>query len=346
MLIGASSIEVREIPLEPLLRGQIRVRIESATTCGTDLKTFLRGGHPKIIKSLPSPFGHEMAGTVVEIAPDVSGFVMGDRVVVANSAPCLTCFYCKREKYNLCDNIQFINGAFSQYLVVPRDFVQTNVHKIPSSLHMSQASLAEPLACVMHAVSNLDIKPSQSAVLIGTGPMAFLFLQVLKAKQVRTILIGRNEARLKLAQQHGADHTLNSSTGVDLMAAVKNLTEGQGCDVAIDAAGQPATWKQAVDLVCRGGKVCFYGGCAKGTTVEFDTYRLHYDEITFMGVFHYTPAIMRSAIETLARGDIDTTLFVSERRTLDDVGAIYSGQDANPHALKYLIDPHAERKFK
>lgn len=341
LLFGASDVRVEEIAMEPLGQGEICVRIEATTTCGTDLKTFLRGGHPKIMKSLPARFGHEMAGTIVAIDSSVSKFRVGDRVVVANSAPCTKCFYCQKQKFNLCENIEFINGAYSQYLNVPSRFVQTNVHVIPKQLSFDQATLAEPLACVMHAIENLQVKANETVAVIGTGPMAFLFLQVLKAKEARTILLGRNEERLALAKTHGADHVVHSDLA-DSTNTIQKLTAGYGADVVIEAVGKPETWQQAVDLVCRGGRVCFYGGCAKGTDVRFDTYRLHYDEITFMGVFHYTPAIMAKAVAILANGHIQTELFISEKRRLEDLSDIYSGKDKSPKALKFLIQPHSK----
>ena len=107
---GPQNIKYEETMIKPLAEGEILVKVESALTCGTDVKTFRRG-HPVLIKEIPSGFGHEFAGVVHKVGKNVTNFEVGDRVVAANSAPCGDCFYCKREEYNLCENLDLLNGA-------------------------------------------------------------------------------------------------------------------------------------------------------------------------------------------------------------------------------------------
>lgn len=337
MLFGPSDLRVEEQSIEELKPGEVLVKIGAATTCGTDIKTFKRGGHPRIIKSIPSPIGHEMAGEIVEVAEGIQNFQVGNRVVIANSAPCHACFYCKKEKYNLCEDIQFINGAYAQYIVVPKRFVKYNLHKIPDNLSIEKASLSEPLACVLHASEAIQIKNGETVAIIGTGPMAFLFIQVIRSKGGKSIIVGRNPEKLMWARAAGADHVVDINKG-DPVGEIKKLTQGQGADVAIEAVGKPETWEQAVSLVCKGGRVCFYGGSAQGTKISLDTYRLHYEEITVLGVFHYTPQIMQQAIQLLADSKINTDLFITEKRQLEDLSNIYLGKE-KAKALKFLIKP-------
>jgi len=123
---------------------------------------------------------------------------------------------------------------------------------------------------------------------------------------------------------------------VNVAQEIKRITDGFGADVAVEAVGLPETWEQAMALVSKGGRVLCYGGCAKGTKMSVDTYRLHYDEITLLGTFHYTPAVMDEAIELLRHDSVDTSLFTSEVRGLEDLQKIFMGKDLRP-ALKYLI---------
>jgi L-iditol 2-dehydrogenase len=336
LFYAPGDVRVEDVPFSPLTPGEVRVRVAAATTCGTDMKTFRRG-HPVLIKTVPSPLGHEMCGTVVETAPDVAAFKTGDRVAIANSAPCGTCFYCRKDKPNLCEDIVFLNGAFAEYLTVPARIVRSNMVTIPDTLAFENAVLAEPLACVVHACEHMRISPGETVAIIGTGPMAFLFVQVIKSLDARSIVLGRNAKRLDQIASCGANEVVDVTAG-DPVANVKRLTEGHGTDVVIEAVGLPETWRQAVDLARKGGRVCLYGGCERGTKMELDTYRVHYEEITVSGIFHYTPAIFKRAVELLAEGRIDTALFLTERRGLMDLPRILAGKDpAKP--LKFLIEP-------
>src|SRR5918996_3354319 len=125
-------IQLDEVAVPQPGPGEVLVRIGAALTCGTDFKTFKRG-HPRLIKEVPGPFGHEMAGTVAVLGAGVENFQIGDRVVVGNSAPCGRCFYCQRRSFALCEDLQFLNGAYADYLLVPRRIAELNLHKIPPS---------------------------------------------------------------------------------------------------------------------------------------------------------------------------------------------------------------------
>src|SRR6185369_2185887 len=142
--------------------GEILVRIDAATTCGTDVKVFRRGGHPRMLKT-PTPFGHEMAGRVAALGEGVHRFREGDRVVVANSAPCGRCRACRQGRENLCADLHYLNGAFSEALLVPRRFVERSTYSCPEGLPAERAALAEPLACVLHGIETLGLSADADA---------------------------------------------------------------------------------------------------------------------------------------------------------------------------------------
>ena len=123
VLYGKEDVRVEEVLDRPLQAGEVRISIEAALTCGTDLKVFKRGYHAKMIVP-PAVFGHELAGTISESAAD--GWQIGDRVVVANSAPCGACAYCQRAQENLCDDLLFLNGAYAQEIIIPARVVAKN----------------------------------------------------------------------------------------------------------------------------------------------------------------------------------------------------------------------------
>src|ERR1700722_13924204 len=148
VLYGREDVRVEEIPLRPLSAGDVRVEIEAALTCGTDLKVYKRGSHARMIAP-PAVFGHEFAGRISEIGAGVSGWQLGDRVVAANSAPCGGCFFCRPQQENLWDDLLFLNGASAESIVVPARIVQKNFLRLQSATPYAQPALTEPLACVV-----------------------------------------------------------------------------------------------------------------------------------------------------------------------------------------------------
>jgi L-iditol 2-dehydrogenase len=307
-------VRIEEIEAPQPGPGEILVRVGAATTCGTDLKAYRRG-HPVLMKTLPSLFGHEVAGTVAEVGARVERFQPGTRVVVANSAPCNRCFFCQRGRQSLCEDLLLLNGAYAEYLLVPARIVEQNLWELPSDLPFSSAALTEPLACALHGIEASDIHPGESIVIIGGGPLGLLLLAVAKLKGARVILCGRGEERLALARALGADDVIDARQLPDLaaeVAAVRALTDGgHGADVVIEAVGEPALWEAAVQMVRRGGLVNFFGGCAAGTSITLATQPLHYDEITLKGVFHHTPSYFSTALQLIAQRRVPVEQLIS-----------------------------------
>ena len=167
---GPQNIKLENVMVKPPQAGEIVVKVESALTCGTDVKTFRRG-HPVLIKNIPSGFGHEFAGIVDRVGAGVKNVKVGDRVVAANSAPCGKCFYCRREEYNLCENLDLLNGAYAEYITVPARIVEKNTIIIPNSLSFDKAAFCEPLANVVHGVERTGIKDGDTVGIIGIGPI-------------------------------------------------------------------------------------------------------------------------------------------------------------------------------
>src|SRR3954467_11377228 len=170
VLYGREDVRIEDVAIAPLLQGQVRVEIEAALTCGTDLKVFKRGYHAKMIVP-PALFGHELAGTVSEVGPGVTGWTKGERVVVANSPPCGECFYCRQHQENLCTDLLFLNGAYAESIVVPARLVQKNMVRLAPSTSFRDAALVEPLACVVQGVQDARLRGGQRVLVIGAGPI-------------------------------------------------------------------------------------------------------------------------------------------------------------------------------
>jgi len=334
-------VRIEEIDVPQPGPGEVLVKVAAATTCGTDLKAYRRG-HPVLLKTLPSLFGHEVAGTVAESGPGVDRFQPGMRVVVANSAPCNRCFFCRRGRQSLCEDLLLLNGAYAGYLLVPARIVEQNLWELPPDLPFTSSALTEPLACALHGIEASDIHPGESVVIIGGGPLGLLLLAVAKLKGARVILCGRGAERLAVAQALGADAIIDAGQLPDLVAeveAVRARTDGRrGADVVIEAVGDPALWEAAARMVRHGGLVNLFGGCAAGTSISLQTQPLHYGEITLKGVFHHTPYYFSTALQLIAQRSIPVERLISGSFPLSQLHDAFE-QLLGREGIKYAIIP-------
>ena len=321
MFYAPREIRLVDAPIGVPGPGEVLIKVGAALTCGTDFKAY-RQGHPVLLGKLPSPFGHELAGTIMEVGATVTRFKAGDRVAAANSAPCDRCFFCARGQNQLCENLNLHNGAYAEYNVVPARIVKHNMHVLPAGMDFSLAALSEPLACALHAVDVLGVRPGEQTAIIGAGTMSLLLTQSLAARGARVIVVGRSRENLETAKAAGAVETVSIEDG-DPVAEVRRRTEGRGADCVIEAVGRPETWEQSIAMVRKGGRVCLFGGCAKGTQVPVDAHRIHYGQIALHGVFHYTPKHFTTALELLRSGKVDPGLLISGSIPLSEVPSFF-----------------------
>lgn len=349
-LVGPERLELREVPVPSPGPGELLLRIGAATTCGTDLKTFQRGGHPRMLKA-PTPFGHEMAGVLAAVGPEVERWRVGDRVVVANSAPCLVCEWCQRGRENLCSDLQYLNGAFSEYVLVPRRFAELSTLPVPDGVPFEIAALAEPLACVLHGLETSALERASQVVVYGAGPIGLLFVDVLanspsdftadfpEGSGHHIVLADPNPARLETGRAIGADEVVQVSRDGGEAARLRGHSRTRdGFDLAIEATGSPAAWQDALASVRPGGLVQLFGGCPPGTTVPLDTHLLHYSEIAVQSAYHHRPATFHRALDLLASGRLHPEALLSAERPLAELEAALRSMRRR-EALKVVIRP-------
>ncbi|MCD8377821.1 MAG: alcohol dehydrogenase catalytic domain-containing protein [Candidatus Gastranaerophilales bacterium] len=339
LFYGPENIKYEDVRIRPLAKGEILVKIKSALTCGTDVKTYRRG-HPVLIKSIPSGFGHEFAGVVEKVDDGVENFKPGDRVVAANSAPCGECFFCRHEEYNLCENLDLLNGAYAEYIIIPERIVQKNTLSIPDDLSFDKAAFCEPLANVVHGVERTEIKSGQTVGIIGIGPIGLMFARLAKLKGANVIVAGRNPLKLRMAEEFShADEIIDLKKYPNPEKIFKEFTEEKkGLDVAVECVGLPEIWERIFSCVRPGGTVHFFGGCKSGSTVAIDTTRMHYGDIKLMSVFHHTPKYFRQALEYIKSGDVEVEKLITDTISLRDVEFAMKQHIAGK-AVKYLIKP-------
>jgi L-iditol 2-dehydrogenase len=320
LFYGPGDVRLEEVPLPQPEAGEVVARVEVALVCGTDAKTFRRG-HPVLLGRLPAPFGHEWAGTVVEVGPGVSSFRPGDRVASANSAPCGHCFFCRRDRLSLCENLRpLLNGAYAEFLRIPKRIVETNMFRLSDDLPAERAAFLEPLACVLKGLDVGSVGPGMTLGIVGLGPIGLMMVYAAALRGARVIAVGRSDHKLEAAVALGAAVAVDLRTADDPLAAVKGETEGgRGVDVAVEAVGRPDVWEFVIGIVRRGGVVNFFGGCEPGSRATVDTYRVHYEELCLTAAFHHTPRHVRMAMEALSRPDFPNETLITHRYTLDEL---------------------------
>ncbi len=332
-------IRYEEVSVKDPGPNEVLVKVKAALTCGTDLKTYRRG-HPVLIKKIPSGFGHEFSGIIEKLGKNVQDFQVGDRVVAANSAPCYKCFFCKKEEYNLCENLNFLNGAYAEYITIPEQIVKHNLLKLPDDLSFEKAAFAEPLANVVHGVERTGIKAGQTVGVVGIGPIGLMFVKLAKLKGAKVIAAGRNPLKLKLAKEFGgADEVIDLNKYPNPEKIFLSFTEqNKGLDVAVECVGIPEIWERMFTFVRRGGTVHLFGGCKSGTSINIDTRRLHYDEIKIISIFHHTPKYFREALNLIAENKVDVEKLITANMPLEltkKALELHSSGDA----IKVLLKP-------
>ena len=304
VLYGKEDVKIEKVPIPALESGEVLVKVNVALTCGTDLKVFQRGYHARMIVP-PALFGHELSGVIEEVGPGVRDFRRGMKVVALNSAPCGSCFYCLKHQENLCEDLLFNNGAYAEYIKIPRRIVETNMLALPDDVSFESAAMTEPLACALRGLQETGADIGDTVTVIGAGPLGLMLIRVAKLNGCKVIAV----------------------------------TEGRGSDIVIEAVGRPQTWQWAVDMVRRGGVVNFFGGCASGTKVELDTNRVHYSELTLKATFHHTPQTVRRAFALIAEKKIKSSDYVTGEAPLSKLQQVLQQMLDRGSQIKTAIIP-------
>jgi L-iditol 2-dehydrogenase len=323
VLRGQEDLRIEDVPVPVAGPGELVLRVGAALTCGTDLKVYRRGYHAKML-TLDRLFGHELAGTVVELGDGVTTFSIGDRVLPLNSAPCDACFFCRNNQQNLCDDLLFNNGAYAEFIRIPARIVQKNTLRIPNTIPFEHAALTEPLACVIRGLEESGATANQTAIVLGAGPIGLLFIHAASLLGLHVIAVVKRKDQVATARHFGAEQVLRISDVPDPIAAARALTpEGRGADIVFEAVATPEAWQWAVQMARKGGMVNLFGGPPSGTTVSLDTNLIHYSDLTLKASFHHTPATARRAFDLITSGQFRAQDFLTGTATIEDLPNVF-----------------------
>jgi L-iditol 2-dehydrogenase len=303
--------------------GELKLRVGNCSTCGTDVKIY-RFGHHHLVP--PRVIGHEIAGEVVELGAGTTGFDVGDRVQVIAAIPCGTCEYCRRGWQAVCPNQESMgyhyDGGFAEYLVVPEKVLRVDgVNRIPDGLSFAEASVAEPLACVLNGQELAGVGAGDDVVVVGAGPIGCLHVRLARARgAARVTLVELNRSRLEMSAERVKPDTAICAAEVDPTAEVLKLTDGRGADVIIVAAASGQAQRDALSMASRRGRISLFGGLPKDNSViECDANLVHYRELTMVGANGSSPAHNRRAIDLIASDAVPVKDLITHSMPLESL---------------------------
>jgi len=340
---GRGKIDLERVPVPKILDSELLLRVSSCGVCGTDIKKIEHGLVPP-----PRIFGHEMAGTVVQAGRRVKKFAVGDRVAVHHHIPCRRCFYCRRRLFSQCEfylrtgttaGFEPAGGGFAEYVRVMDWIVEDGTVPIPDDVSFDEASFLEPLNTCLKALETGELEPGEVVVIFGQGPVGLLMMQAAKCEGARVVGLDLMETRLKISRELGGDLALNPKTD-NLSAAVGDITEGRGADMAIVATADPAAIESAQNLVRRGGRVLLFAQTVPGERISVDASRICVQEKRLIGSYSASVELQERAAHLIFTGKVNVARLITHRFALDLLPeGIHLASHPSEDSLKVIVQP-------
>ncbi len=326
---GPKDYRVETVPVPVPAREEILIEVDAVGICASDMKCWLGGalfwganGSGGYVEA-PVIAGHEYSGRVVALgdgAADKHHVRLGDRIVAEQIVPCGECRYCLNDQYWMCQRHYIFgfkrqtNGGMAKYNLFPANAI---VHQVPESLTIGEAAYIEPMACAWHAVDRGEIKPNDTVVICGVGNIGLCMLQIAKLRLNGTgtlIALDTKPYRLELATQFGADVVIDV-TRENAVQKVRDLTDGYGCDVYIEASGNPAAVSQGLEMIRKLGTFVEFSVFNEPATINW-TIIGDSKELNIHGS-HLGPGGYAPSIQALAEHSVDVRPLVAEAFPLD-----------------------------
>lgn len=320
--------KIADVPMPKIGDGDMLVRVEATSLCGTDVK-ITRHGHRKLKPGQTIVLGHEFAGTITRLGSKVANYTVGQRVGVAPNIGCGYCEMCGRGLMNMCQEYSAfginLDGSHTEYVCVTEPaIVQGNVIPLSKSVSPVAAALAEPLSCAVNGVRVAGVQQGDYVLIYGAGPMGLLNLMLsLLAGASEILVVDLNDERLEKAWALGASRTFNPKLG-SVPEWVMDVTGGRGVNVAITAVPAPELQGEALKLLAPFGRLCLFAGLSAGSPpTTLDTNAIHYKNLVVTGMTGGAPQDYRTALRLIEAGRIDLSQIVSHVLPLDEVAKAY-----------------------
>lgn len=336
---GEFSLEEVSRPAAP--EGGLLVKVAACGLCGSDLRT-LKWGHRKV--RLPWIIGHEICGAIVETGKGYSGtWRAGQSLCIGPLAYCGWCEFCVRKQMEYCLNYEEIGqkwpGGFAEYISIPPECISLgNILAFPDGLDLAHGTVVEPLSSCINTHEKGGGTFEKEVVIFGAGPTGCLHTGLAKVNNAKSIyVVDRNQSRLKIASELGADEVLNPS-GSDVVAAIQTLTEGKGADMVIVAAPSADAFRQALQVAKMGGKILLYAGFpAEDAIFPVDLNLIHYKALQIIGATIFAPSHYQQSLQLISSGLITVENMITRFSLWDFDKAVQLARDRKIVKAVFLL---------
>jgi L-iditol 2-dehydrogenase len=341
---GINDVRIETVPVPEIGPGELLIRVHTCGICGTDLKKISTGSH-----SAPRIFGHETSGTIAKVGAGVRTFHVGDRVMVFHHIPCGSCYYCRHKVFAQCPVYKKVGctagfepsgGGFANYVRVMSWIVPRGVVPIPEHISFEQAAFIEPVNTCLKAIETLQIKPGETVLVIGQGPIGIILAVLAQRAGARLVSSDLYEQRLTISNSYGIDETINAGRS-DVVDHVRRLSEGRGADAVILAVAGNSLIKTAIDATRFGGRVMLFAQTVR-SEVAIDPAAICVDEKTLLGSYSASVDLQEETVNFVFSQEMDLTALISHRFSLaHGVEALNLAANPRPDSMKIVIQPGA-----
>ena len=327
---------VKDVPTPYPKEDEIVVRMKVCGLCGSDLeKTTISYGMGS------TKLGHEPVGEIVKVGRKVTGFKKMDRVFTHHHVPCYSCYYCSHNAETMCDSYQLNNlepcGLSEEFLVSSLHLQQGGVLKLPLSVTDVEASLIEPLACCIRALSKFDLKSMENIVILGAGPVGMMNAMLAKDAGVKgVVLIDPNEFRLDFGKRMGFEvlHPINDE---EKTMNLKDVFSGRGADLVVVATGNQKAFTRSLRIVRKGGSIVLFGVPAKSASVEVDLSFLYANEISIQSSYAASELETNQALKLLGNRRLNFGSLITHQFKLENSESAFKCAHDAVDAMKVVI---------
>jgi L-iditol 2-dehydrogenase len=339
---GVNDVRLETVPVPEIGPGEMLVRVHSCGVCGTDLKKISTGSH-----SAPRIFGHETSGEIAAVGADVRDYHPGERVVVFHHIPCENCFYCRNKTFAQCSTYKQVGctagfepsgGGFAEYVRVMDWIVERGTVRIPDDVSFEQACFVEPVNTCMKGVVALGLKAGETVLTIGQGPIGIILSVLAKRAGATLITSDLYGERLKIGVSFGLTRTIEASR-TNLVAEVREFTEGRGADAVMLAVGGNALIRTAMDVCRPGGRILLFAQTQHGEAV-IDPAAICVDEKTLVGSYSASVDLQEESVRFVMGREMDLERLISHRFALEECReALELAAHPQPSSMKIMIQP-------
>ncbi len=337
MYYNNSKVELEEMPVPKVGKGDILVKVMASGICGSDVLEWYR------IKKAPLVLGHELTGEIVEVGEGVTKFKRGDRVFTTHHVPCDECHWCLRGHQTACQVFQtknnFVPGGFSEYLKVSGKSIDTGTLLLPDEVSYEQGSFVEPLGTVVRGLRAVNLQPGDTLLVLGCGIAGLLMIKLARALGAgRVIATDIDDYRLDAAKRFGAEKAIRADQ--DIPALIKEMNNGRLADKVIVCAGVLSAAQQAVQSVDRGGVILFFAVPNPGETVDIDFNPFWRNDVSLKTCYGAAPLDNKQALELIRAGNIEVRDLITHRFGLEEIAKGFKTAGEGKNCLKVIIKPH------